>query len=466
MSHPSDSEKSCDLLLTGGCVVTVDDARAVYDPGTVAITGDRIHAVGPDADFVDWRAGRRVDCRGKAVLPGLIDGHNHLYQALARGLGEGMPIVPWLCEFMWPYSIEVTGEEAVIAARLGVAEALRSGTTTIVDNHYAPSDITTTLAVADTIEHAGLRGAVARGIVGERTDIAADRGQPDGLFRYTAADELAITRDAVSERPPGSLVEVWPAPLNLTYVDQELVRGSIELAHEFGTRWHTHCCESHTDPSSYLEAYGLRPVQWLAKEGLLDERATLAHAIWLDDEEITAIGSSGASIAHNPSSNAYLGSGTIPLSQLHENDVRVSLGSDGPSCGHRQDLFENMKLAVYAQRLAAVEPSVSHAELALELATRDGARYAGVDAGVLETGKLADVVVVDLDRTHLRPVQRVVSTLVYSARGSDVDMTIVNGEIVYSNGQCLRVDESAAIEQAQRRAGALTSRLGLQRLRD
>src|SRR5699024_11212636 len=333
MSQPSDSEQACDLLLTGGCVVTVDDARAVYDPGTVAITGDRIRAVGPGADFLDWRAGRRVDCRGKAVLPGLIDGHNHLYQALARGLGEGMPIVPWLCEFMWPYSIEVTGDEAVIAARLGVAEALRSGTTTVVDNHYAPSDITTTLAVADTIEHAGLRGAVARGIVGERTDIAADRGQPAGLFRYTAADELAITRDAVSERPPGSRVEVWPAPLNLTYVDQELVRGSIELAHEFGTRWHTHCSESHTDPSSYLEAYGLRPVQWLAKEGLLDERATLAHAIWLDDEEITAIGSSGASIAHNPSSNAYLGSGTIPLSQLHERDVTVSLGSDGPSCG-------------------------------------------------------------------------------------------------------------------------------------
>lgn len=461
MSHPSDSEKSCDLLLTGGTVITVDDARTVYQRGTVAITGDRIRAVGADTEFADWNAEHRIDCRGKAVLPGLIDGHNHLYQALARGLGEGMPIVPWLCEFMWPYSIEVTGEEAVTAARLGAAEALRSGTTTIVDNHYAPSDVETTLAVADTIERAGLRGAVARGVIGGRTAIAADRGQPEELFRYSAADELAITREAVSERPPGSRVEVWPAPLNLTYVDQDLVRGSIELAHDLGTRWHTHCCESHTDPSSYLEAYGLRPVQWLAKEGLLDERATLAHSIWLDDEEIAAIAGSGAAIAHNPSSNAYLGSGTMPLPRLHEYGVTVSLGSDGPSCGHRQDLFENMKLAVYAQRLAAVDPSASHAEIALDLATRDGARYAGVDAGVLEPGRLADLVVVNLDQVHLRPVQRVVSTLVYSARGSDVEMTIVGGELVYWNGRCLRVDEPAAIEDAQHRAEELTLRLGL-----
>lgn len=466
MSHPSDSEKSCDLLLTGGTVITVDDARTVHQRGTVAITGDRIVAVGADTEFRDWNATHRIDCRGKAVLPGLVDGHNHLYQALARGLGEGMPIVPWLCEFMWPYSIEVTGEEAVAAARLGAAEALRSGTTTIVDNHYAPSDIETTLAVADAMEHAGLRGALARGIVGGRTAIAADRGQPDGLFRYSAADELAITRDAVAERPPGSRVEVWPAPLNLTYVDQDLVRRSIELAHELGTRWHTHCCESHTDPSSYLEAYGVRPVQWLAKEGLLDDRATLAHSIWLDDGEINAIAESGAALAHNPSSNAYLGSGTIALRQLTEHGVTLSLGSDGPSCGHRQDLFENMKLAVYAQRLAAVDPSESHAQQALDMATRDGARYAGVDAGVLEAGRLADIVVVNLDQTHLRPLQRVVSTLVYAARGSDVEMTIVGGELVYWNGRCLRVDEPAAIEQAQHHSDELISRLELRELGD
>ncbi|MFI6869393.1 amidohydrolase family protein [Nocardia sp. NPDC050406] len=455
----------CDLLLTGGTVVTVDDARTVHRPGSVAITGSRIVAVGTQAELAHWRADTVIDCTGRAVLPGLVDGHNHLAQALARGLGEGMSIVPWLCEFMWPYSIAMTGADAIAAARLGVVEALRAGVTTIIDNHYAPSDLATTLAVADIIEEAGLRGAVARGMIGARTEIAARRGQPEGLFRYSAADELAMTRDAVRHRPRGSKVEIWPAPLNLTYVDQDLVRGCVELAAECDTRWHTHCCEGGKDPESYLEAYGVRPVQWLAKEGLLDERATLAHAIWLDDDEIAQVGAAGAGVAHNPASNAYLASGTIRLRELRKAGAAVSLGSDGPSCGHRQDLFEAMKLSIFSQRLATLDPTSCRAEDALELATREGARYAGVGAGVLEPGRLADIIVVDLDRPHVQPLHRAVSSLVYAARGSDVEITIVGGQIVYRDGRCLLIDEDAAVAQAARHAELLIARAGMHGLR-
>ncbi|MEV6280674.1 amidohydrolase [Nocardia sp. NPDC051832] len=455
----------CDLLLTGGTVLTVDDARTVHEPGAVAITGSRIVAVGSCAELAGWQAETVIDCTGKAVLPGFVDGHNHLYQALARGLGEGMSIVPWLCEFMWPYSIAMTIEGAMAAARLGAAEALRAGITTVIDNHYAPSDLITTLAVADVIEAAGLRGVVARGMIGDRTEIAARRGQPEGLFRYSAADELAMTREALQHRPRGSKVEIWPGPLNLTYVDQDLVRSCVELAAEFDTKWHTHCCESRKDPESYVEAYGVRPVEWLAKEGLLDHRATLAHALWLDDDEIAQVGAAGAGVAHNPSSNAYLASGTIRLRELRNSGAAVSLGSDGPSCGHRQDLFEAMKLSIYAQRLATLDPTACRAEDALELATREGARYAGIDAGVLEPGRLADVIVVDLDRPHLRPLHRAVSSLVYSARGSDVEITIVGGRIVYRDGRCLFIDEEVAVEQAEYQATQLISRAGMSALR-
>lgn len=459
------SPKRCDLLLTGATVITVDDARNVHLPGAVAVSGSRIVAVGTASELADWRADTVIDCGGRAVLPGFVDGHNHLSQALARGLGEGMSIVPWLCEFMWPYSIAMTREDAVAAARLGAVEALRAGTTTVIDNHYAPSDAATTLAVADVIEDAGLRGAVARGVIGERTAIAARRGQPSGLFRYGNADELAITREAMQHRPRGSKVEVWPAPLNLTYVDQEVVRGCVELAAEFDTRWHTHCCESSGDPTSYVEEYGLRPVQWLDKEGLLDHRATLAHAIWLDEHEIEQVGAAGAGVAHNPASNAYLASGTIRLRELRKHGATVALGSDGPSCGHRQDLFEAMKLSIFAQRLATLDPTAARAEDALVLATREGARYAGIDAGVLEPGRLADIIVVDLDRPHLRPLHRAVSSLVYAARGSDVETTIVGGRIVYDKGRCLLVDEEAAMAQAQYRAERLVARAGMTALR-
>lgn len=450
----------CDLLLTGGTVVSVDDDRTIYDPGAVAITGSHIVAVGPEHTLADWQADTVISCRGQAVLPGLVDGHNHLFQALARGLGEGMSIVPWLCEFMWPYSIAVNGEDALAAVRLATVEALRAGITTVVDNHYAPTDVETTLAVADAMESAGLRGAVARGIVGQPTELATRRGQPGELFRYSAADELAITRDAIRARPAGSKVTIWPAPLNLTYIDRDLVLACAELAVEFGTLWHTHCSEGKGDPLSFLDAYGERPLRWLSDEGMLD-RATLAHAVWLDDEEVERVGAAGAGVAHNPSSNAYLASGTLRLRDLRRSGAAVALGTDGPSCGHRQDLFEGMKQAIYAQRLASLDPGASRAEEALELATREGARYAGVNAGVLEPGRLADVIAVDLGGVHLQPLHRVVSALVYSARPSDVALSVIDGEVVYQNGECLRVDEDAVSEQARSRASQLVRRAGM-----
>lgn len=453
-------DRYCDLLLTGGAVVTVDEHHTIHRPGAVAVTGGRIVAVGPEGELAHWRARQVIDCTGRAVLPGFVDGHTHLYQALVRGLGEGMTIVPWLCDFMWPCSIAVTGEDAVAGARLAAVEAVRAGITTVIDNHYAPTDLSTTLAVAEVIEQAGLRGAVARGIVGERTALAARRGQPQALFRRSAAQELEITREAVRVRPPGSKVEIWPAPLNLTYVEQDLVRASVDLARELGTRWHTHCCESSEDPRGYTETYGIRPVQWLAQQGLLDEQATLAHAVWLDDEEIDQVAASRAGIAHNPASNAYLASGTIRLRELRDRGVTVALGTDGPSCGHRQDMFECMKQAVFTQRLRTLDPTVLRAREALEMATRDGARYAGIDAGALESGRLADIIVVDLEQPHLQPLHDLESTLVYAARPSDVVATIVDGEVVQQHGRSLRLDERAVANEAQQRSEQLLARAG------
>ncbi|SDJ42390.1 amidohydrolase family protein [Streptomyces indicus] len=459
------SPRPCDLLLTGGQVLTVDDERNVFASGAVAVADGRIVAVGPAAEIeAAWRAERTVDCRGKAVLPGFVDGHSHLFQALARGLGEGRPIWPWLCEFMWPYSIAVDAEDARVAATLAAVEALRSGITTVVDNHYAPTDAETVLSVADAIEQAGLRGVVARGMIGHKTAVAAARGLPDDLFRYSVAQELEITRECMRRRPRGSAVEVWPAPLNLAYVDQELVRGAVELARTCDTKWHTHCSEGAKDPASYLEAYGIRPVEWLAREGLLDARTTLAHAVWLDDAEIKAVGEHAAGVAHNPSSNAYLASGVMPLRALREAGAVVALGTDGPSAGHRQDMFEVMKQTLFAQRQHTLDPAVARCEEALELATREGGRYTGSGAGVLAPGAPADLAVVALDRPHLRPLHRAVAALVYSARGGDVELTVVGGRIVFEDGRCTLVDEEALLEEAQERAERLVRRAGFQAL--
>lgn len=440
----------------------MDDGRTVFTVGSVAVDGDRIVDVGPAHEVeARWRPRRTVDCRGRVIVPGFTDAHTHLFQSLARGIGDGEPIWPWLNHFMWPYAMHLDAEDAGIAVRLGAAEAARAGITTVVDHHYAPSDPETVLAVADAIEEVGLRGAVARGMLGDRTGIAEARGLPDALYRYGTAEELDLTRQCMAARGPDARVRVWPGPLNLSYADRDLVRGAIGLAGEYGTRWHTHCSEGAKDPRSHLDAHGVRPVTWLAREGLLDGSATLAHAVWLDEEETAAVGAAGAGVAHNPCSNAYLASGTMPWRALREAGAVVALGTDGPSAGGRQDMFEVMKQTLFAQRLATLDPAGVRCEDVLEAATRDGARYAGVpDAGVVRRGALADLAVVDLTGVAVQPVHRAVSALVYSARAGDVVMTVVGGRVVYEDGRCPGIDEEALSAHARERAHRLVERAG------
>ncbi|MCE2530423.1 MAG: amidohydrolase [Acidimicrobiia bacterium] len=457
----NETNRECDLLLTGGSVVTVDDERRVIEPGAVAVSGNRIVAVGSVDDLAGYRARRTIDCSGHAVLPGLIDTHDHLFQGLARGLGEGMPLWTWLTDFMWPFSISINLEEGRIGAKLGAVEALKAGTTTVVDNHYAPSDLDTTLAVAGAIHEVGLRGAVARGITGEATDIARRFNLAGELFSYSNDEEIEITRAAMEEYPAGGRVEVWPAPLNIIYNDQDLVRRSVALAREGGVGWHTHCSERLEDPPTYLDEYGIRPVEWLYQEGLLGPEATIAHGIYLDDAEIDHVGETGTGIAYCPISHQYIALGVMRLRDLRDSGAPIGLGTDGPCCNHRQDMFEVMKQAILLQRVHTLEPTISNGEEALEMATREGARYANIEAGVLAPGKLADIIVVNMKSPHLTPWHRTVSALTYCVRGSDVVHSIIDGNLAMENGRCTMIDEDEVMREAQARSEDLIDRAGL-----
>lgn len=218
---------TCDVRIHAGWLVPADEDRTTITDAAIVIVGDRIAGVGTRADLQHWQPTRQIDLPQAALMPGFVDGHNHLFQALAKGLGEGQSIWPWLCNFMWPYAIDMSPADARAAAQLGAVEAVRAGITTVVDNHYAPTDTETTLAVADAIEGTGMRGAVARGVLGRRSEVAVKRDQPEPLYRYDPTDELAMTRDAIAARPPGSQVAVWPGPLNLSYLDQDMLASSI-----------------------------------------------------------------------------------------------------------------------------------------------------------------------------------------------------------------------------------------------
>ena len=451
----------CDLVVEGGTVVTLDPERPVVEGGFVAIVGDRIAAVGEGYEISGYQAERVISCREHLVMPGLVDCHNHLFQALGRTLGEGLPGWEWLSRFMWPYAAEITPEETEAAVYLGAVEAALAGTTSLLDHHYGRTDYDTTLAVASAIEEVGLRGVVARGVAGGYTALAERQGLPRKAFPLTDDEELSITEVCIKARPPGSQVSIWPGPINTVYTDQNLLASAVSLARSHGTGWHTHLSAPRSDPDVYREAYGLRPGMWLHREGLLGPDAVLAHATWVDDEEIDAIGSTRTAVVHCPMSNQYVPYGVMPMRRLLDAGATVALGTDGSTCGHRQDLFENMKMLVLMHRLADLDPGASSASEALHIATTGGAAALGIDAGRLAPGALADVIVLETSRAHLTPVHDPRTALVYAARGSDVTMNIVGGQVIVEEGRCTQVDQDEVISEARGRAGGLIARIGL-----
>jgi 5-methylthioadenosine/S-adenosylhomocysteine deaminase len=448
-----------DLVLTGGTVLTMDDRKTVLDPGAVGIVGDRIAAVGSPDEFAGVLTGRTLDCRGSVVIPGLVDCHTHLFQSLARGRGDGLALWPWLQGLMWPYGAAMHRAEAEVAATLGAALAVRSGTTALLDHHNSPNDLESTIAVAAAVEAVGMRGVVARTIRGPRPPLADAVNLPSGLGR-SFEEEIEIAVACLGARRPEAMVTIWPAPANPVHVEQRMFVRAVELAREYRTGWHTHCSEASTDPEMFVEAYGVRPVEWLAKEGMLGPDATLAHAIWLDNGEVELIGETRSGVSHNPASNAYLGAGVMRLRELRQAGASVGLGTDGLAVAG-PNVLRCMEHAVLQQRQRTLDPASSQAEEALELATRGGAGYLRIDAGVVAPGRLADLAVIDVNRLHVRPVTDPTWAVVYAAEPSDVTMTIVGGRIVYEGGRCIFVDEEALMAEVDERVKTLADRAGL-----
>ena len=452
-----------DLVLSGGTVVTLDGDRRVLEPGAVAVSGDRIVAVDA-ADRVAASGARRViDCRGCVVLPGFVDCHSHLAQMLIKSLGEGLTTWDWLSTLTFPVVDSVARDEVVAGTRLAALEAVRAGITCVVDNQYMPPDPETTVAVAGAMESVGIRGAVARGMTGTSPPAMAFRESGARPNYHSTGEELSIMTDLLSGWSNDRLVALWPGPLNIAFNDQDMIAGSVELVRRFGTKWHTHCCESRGDPGVYSQAYGTTPIAWLQREGLLGPEATLAHAIWVTPDEVAMLADSGAAVAHNPVSNAYLGVGTMPLLEMLDAGVVVGLGTDGPAVGHRQDPFEVMKQAVLVHRALAVDPSVITSETVLEAALLGGAGFTGFDVGVLAPGRLADMAVIDVTGPSCVPSRKTATTVVNSVTGANVRTVVVDGRVVVDDARCVTIDEHEVIEEAERAVANLGDRVGLDR---
>ena len=227
------------------------------------------------------------------MIPGLVDAHTHLFQSLGKTLGDGLSLLPWLERFMLPLASQVSREQAVIAVRFAALLGALSGTTTVVDQHYAPVDEESILAVADAYQDAGIRATLARGFFGPMTEGGRRMKCDERMFKYTVQQEMDMTRAGMKAMADKELVDIWPGPKNVVYVDPDLLIGSSELARDFDLSWQVHCSESRFEVEIFESLYGKRPAAWLYEQDILGEHTTLAHGIWFDDEEIRMLGETG-----------------------------------------------------------------------------------------------------------------------------------------------------------------------------
>ena len=433
-----------DLIIKNAYLVTMDAQRRIYSDGALAIEGNRIVAAGTTADVLAaHRAAHVIDAGGMMALPGLVDGHHHPNQYLSNGLGDDVDIMTLLYRRLYPYESVLTPEEAYLSALGGFVEAIRYGTTCFNDPGGHNEDSSAQAAV-----DVGIRGIInrsTRDIYDEHTPV------PDSQKEDTEAN--LRNGEALVQRwhgAAGGRLRAWFGLRYIYNVSDELCTGVKALADQYGVGIHTHVAAVKGENEAIIEQFGKRSLQRYLDLGLFDRNLYTVHMGYPDDREVALLAEHDVKVAHCPGASMLGAYGVIAnrmMPKMAEAGVCISLGTDSATASGNLDMVRVMYLGACAHKDAYADASLWGAYKALEMATIDGARACLWDdeIGSLEAGKLADVILVDMQGSEFtfHPGRQPVHALVYSATGRSVDTVIIDGRIVMRHRVMLTVDEQA-----------------------
>jgi 5-methylthioadenosine/S-adenosylhomocysteine deaminase len=411
------------------------DGLPVLERAAVAVTGGAIVAVGA-ADDLLRRFAPNDEIAGGIVLPGLVNCHGHAAMTLYRGLGDDMPLMEWLQDFVWPAEKKFTTPANVaLGTKLAVAEMLASGTTTFADMYFFED------AVGRVASDAGMRVLLGQAVIGFPTP-----DSPNAGASIQRAEQLA------AQFRGDPLVRVSIALHAVYTVDPENQSRAVREADRLGLPIQIHLSETEREVADCVAAHGMRPPQLLAKTGVLRPGTICAHGVHLTAEDVALIREAGAGVALNPESNLKLASGIPDIAGLLRAGVTLGLGTDGAASNNNLDLWDSVHLAALLPKGLAKDPTLVPAAEAVRLATRGGAELLGMGAlvGTLAPGRRADLCVIDTAAAHLTPLYHPYSQLAYATRGSDVVHTVVEGRVVYRDRRHTTLDvEKICADAAQ-----------------
>jgi len=371
--------------------------------------------------------GRVVNGRNKVIMPGLINTHTHLPMTLLRGYADDSDLQTWLFDNIFPMEKKFDAYMIGIGARIGIAEAISSGTTSVTDMYFFIPEI------AKEIYECGIKGNISNGVTcfSPEYDINKDKA-----IRETEA----ALKDWKNEKSGRIKVDTG---IHAEYTSNPDVWKKVsDFAKENGTGIHVHMSETRREHKECIEKYGKTPAELFLETGVFDVRTTAAHCVWVDDRDIEIMRKMGVTAAHNPISNLKLASGVADIRKLIDAGVNVTIGTDGASSNNNLDLFEELKCTGVLHKGISLNPVENNACEVIKLATYNGAFSQGreKECGQIKSGFDADLIVLDFSSPNLTPCHNILSGIVYSAKGYNVCMNMVQGKILYENGEFKTID--------------------------
>ena len=400
--------------------VLLDGARR-----DVFILGNRFSSILPAGEY-EGGADEVLDCSRKALLPPFYNAHTHAAMSLLRGWADDLPLKEWLEEHIWPREDSLTPEDIYNGTRLAILEMIKTGTVFFSDMYF---DVPETIRA---IEEMGVRAAVGVTVM-------------DNHSKALCEEKMEFVRTWTD--PTGGRIQLTMAPHAIYTVGKERLEWSAAFARENGIRIHIHLSETEGEVRDCLREHGMSPVAYLDSLGFLGEDVVIAHGVHCSPEDIAILEKRGVGVVNCPCSNAKLSSGIFPYRNFLSSGCRLALGTDGCSSNNNLDMREEMKTASLLAK-AVGSPVDLPAARALEMATRGGAQVFGIDAGVIEEGKLADGILVNLDNVKMTPCHNLVSNWVYSADSSCIDTVICDGRILMREGKVKGEEEILAAVRA------------------
>ena len=442
-----DNRAAVDLIIDGDHVVTMNAAGDVIDDGAVAIRDGFIVDIGTAADIhAAYRAGETLPGAGRIVMPGLVNGHTHAAMTLLRGVADDLALMDWLNNYIFPAEVQFVDAEFVrIGTELACWEFIRGGTTTFVDMYYYPDTI------AAVVESCGLRALVATTVIDQRS--------PDA----ESADDSLQKGIEFIKRWKGRNNRIMPifGPHANYTLNAEQLAAVRRAADELEVPISIHMSESPFEFEYSKQTYGTTSIHMFESIGFLEGPTIAAHVVWPTDDEIPILAERKVGVIHNPTSNMKIASGISPVTAMLAANVRMGIGTDGAASNNDLDLWEEMRLAAFLQKVEQMNPEALPATAVLRMATSGGAEAIGLgdEIGTLATGMRADLIQVEFDDVHFVPTYDVLSHLVYVADEQDVASVVVDGKVLMQDGNFLTIDTDRVARESRELAARIQAAL-------